>query len=205
MARHEDERKSLRASHFLPRLASRIARSAVALTGAGAILALAACGGPSTSTSDVDSPSATAGGAVARNDVAAKLRPLATAVVAYTDADYGEDPADPATLALAEANFAKVEAAEQEWLDFSSGIDFATSDIAGLESAIQDYNQALNDWQSYQEQGLAMWQDCIDASGDSTMVAMCMLEGYSAEDEQASLTDYTSAVKQLLSALGVTM
>lgn len=205
MSRREDEQSSPGASHFTPRSGKRLTRAAVALTGAGAILALAACGGPSSSPSDAGSPSAATGAAVARNDVAAKLRPLATAVVAYTDADYGEDPADPATLALAEANFAKVEAAEQKWLDFSSGIDFAASNIAGLEPAIQDYNQALNNWQSYQAQGLAMWQDCIDANGDSTMVAMCMLENTSMEDEQASLTDYTSAVKQLLSALGVTM
>jgi hypothetical protein len=180
---------------------------AVALVGTVVLLGISACGGSSPTGSPERSSSAaeTSGGTVSKYEVAEELQPLTKAVVAYTDSDYGEDPADPATLAQAEANFDKVLSAKDQWLSFVAGIDFASSDISGLESAIQGYNGALDDWQALQESGLIMWQDCIDASSDSTAVAMCMVEGYSASDEQAALTNYTSAVKELLGVLGVSL
>ena len=181
--------------------------SALAVVGAGVLLGITGCGGSSSTGSPDASSSApeAIAGAVSKYQVAEELQPLTKAVVAYTDADYGEDPADPATVAQAEANFDNVLSAEEKWRTFASGIDYAASDIPGLEPAIQGYNTALDDWQSLQESGLVMWQDCIDASSDSAAVAMCMVQGYSASDEQAALTQYTTAVKELLGVLGVSL
>lgn len=182
----------------------------MALTTAAAavlLVGLVGCGGSSSTggTDTSNSVAESAGGAVSKYQVAEELQPLTKAVVAYTDADYGEDPADPATLAQAAANFEEVLVAEKEWLAFAGGIDYTASDIPGLEPAIEGYNSALDDWQALQESGLIMWQDCIDASNDSTAVAMCIVQGYSPSDEQTALTNYTAAVKKLLGVLGVAL
>lgn len=178
-------------------------------TAAAAVLlvSLVGCGG-SSSTGPIDMSSSAAeaaGEIVSKYQVAEELQPLAQAVVAYTDADYGEDPADPATLAQAQANFGSILAAEEKWVAFARDIDYGASGISGLEPAIQRYNSALDDWQALQESGLVMWQGCIDASSDSAAVAMCMVQGYSVSDEQEALTKYTTAVKELLGVLGVSL
>lgn len=176
------------------------------LAGVVMLLTLGGCGSSSTSGSnDVRVSTAAAGGAVAKYDVASQLQPLTKAVVAYTDADYGNDPSDPATLALAQEKYQAIQSAEDSWLSFTSGIDYASSNISGLEAAIGEYNSALNNWQSLQDTGLELWQDCIDTGSDGEMVAMCLLQGYSAEKEQAALTSYTTAVKELLNVLGVSL
>ena len=179
--------------------------SVLAVVGAAVLLGIAGCGGSSSTGSPDTSSSApkALGGAVSKYQVAEALQPLTRAVVAYTDSDYGTDPADPATLALAEDNYRKVQSAEDSWRDFASGIDYAASDIAGLQEAIAEYNEALDNWQGLQDSGLATWRNCVAGGSNSGQVAMCLMEGYSADNEQAALTQYTTAVKRLLNVLGV--
>ena len=140
---------------------------------------------------------------VTRYEVTQKFEPLAMAVVDYTAADYGDAPASEATLDLAQEKFDAVTNERKQWDDFTSTIDYEASDIDGLESAIIGYDQGLAAWYSSQEKGLKNWGDCQEQSTDEFVVATCMLDGYSLEDEQAALATYTDGLLELMTILGI--
>lgn len=140
---------------------------------------------------------------VTRFEVTENLERLARAVVDYTDSDYGDEPASPSTLNQAETNLEAVASVRQKWDEFTSNIDYAASDIAGLEAAVSDYDDGFEAWYLRQSQGLQNWKNCLEESSDEFVVAMCMLDGYSLEDEQAGLDAYTVGLQRLLTVLGI--
>lgn len=175
-----------------------------------ACAAMVGCGSSGNSTqgdagaTSQDDASST-GSIVTKYEVVSALEPLTKAVVAYTDSDYGTDPSSPAVLAKVNDNFAAIESREAEWLDFTATIDYGSSDIEGLESAIAKYNAGLDSWQATQQRGLDYWAECQETGGGSTAVAACLMGSYTAADEQEALEQYSSGVKQLLGVLGVTL
>lgn len=182
-----------------------------ALLGSVAVAMLLA--GCSSSGSSTDAPSVTAtegnasvGQVVTKYEVISQLEPLTKAVVAYTDTDYtksGGSPSSPVVLDEVESKYATIQTQENNWLNFTSGIDYSTSGISGLQAAVASYNAGLDTWQQHQEQGLSNWKKCVADGGGDLVVASCMLTGYSLEDEQEALTAYTTPLKALLSSLGV--
>lgn len=142
------------------------------------------------------------GRVVTKFEVISHLEPLTKSVVAYTETDYGDDAGSPAVLAQVETNLSAIQTQEEIWRDFTSAIDYESSEISGLEQAISGYNTGLDSWQANQERGLANWKKCVSGGGGDLEVAGCMLTGYSIEDEQEALNAYSTPLKALLQTLG---
>lgn len=143
---------------------------------------------------------------VTKFDVITRLEPLTKAVVTYTDTDYLQmesDPASPVVLEQIEANYEEVQRQENLWREFTSGIDYSATSIRGLESAVNAFNDGLDIWQSNQERGLANYRKCLTTGGDSVQLSLCLLSGYSVDDEQQALAAYTTPLKSLFDTLGV--
>lgn len=172
-------------------------------------LVLAGCGGGSTSEStsttsgEVSSSEVDSSQEVSKFQVTERLERLAKAVVAYTDADYGEEPTSLATLNQAQSKLDVVAEERAAWNEFTSTINYETSDIPDLQSAIRGYDKGFDAWYSRQFDGLRNWQKCQEESSDDFVVAMCMLDGYSLEDEQEALDAYTVGLQNLLTVLGI--
>ena len=173
------------------------------------VLGLTGCANTSTNDSTVTSDGAIADSSeptsreVTRFEVTERLERVAKAVVDYTDADYGDEPTSSATLNQAQRKLEAVANERTKWDEFTSSIDYGASDIAGLESAVGGYEQGFEVWYSRQTQGLQNWMNCLEESSDDFVVAMCMLDGYSLEDEQEALDAYTVGLQRLLSVLGI--
>ena len=141
-------------------------------------------------------------------EVISKLEPLTKSVVAYTDTDYtksGLSPSSPQVLNAAKSNFDAIQRQEDVWREYAAGISSSPAGIPGLDVAITNYNEGLDAWQANQRRAIANWEKCLTEGGGDLSVATCMLNGYSIEDEQKALAMYTTPLKALLGALGVSM
>lgn len=164
---------------------------------------------PSGSMSDsATSPASESGNVVTKFEVISRLEPLTKAVVAFTDTDYtnsGGSMSSPEVLSKVMANFAAVQRQKELWLDFAGGINYTASGISGLEVAIGNYSEGLDAWQAQQSQVLVNWEKCVSDGGNDLSISTCILNDYPIKDEQKARDAYTTPLKALLSALGVSV
>jgi hypothetical protein len=153
-------------------------------------------------------PASESGNVVTKFEVISRLEPLTKAVVAFTDTDYtnsGGSMSSPEVLSKVMANFAAVQRQKELWLDFAGGINYTASGISGLEVAIGNYSEGLDAWQAQQSQVLVNWEKCVSDGGNDLSISTCILNDYPIKDEQKARDAYTTPLKALLSALGVSV
>lgn len=170
----------------------------------GLVLLLSGCAQSSPSNETFQGNTATESSrTVSKFDVTSNLQPLAEAVVLYTDTDYGETPSSPATIGLVEDNLEAVQSEARKWKSFVSQISYGEVDIAGLESAIRDYNAGLDQWLNTQNRGLEAWRKCAAENSNDLMVSVCLLSEQRLEEEFSARDNYIQGLEGLFAVLGV--
>jgi hypothetical protein len=170
----------------------------------GAVVLAASVVGCTSATPD----SASESQEVSAYEISRELVPLLDAVSTYANTDYSEGSNSPYTPEIYEAvkdTYRQISPAKQRWTRFVDSLDYAEVDIPGLEQAIADYDQALNDWQDVQDDSMQVWDACFEAGGDDMTMSMCLLTGLDAEAERQALDAYISNLKRLFSTLDISI
>jgi len=134
------------------------------------------------------------------------LEPLLSSIVKFTDTEYiaeGQDPNYKAIFPIMKSNFAAVMEAEANWKELTSQINYQETNISGLESNINAYNEGLEQWITHQQAGITRWQTCLDANDEDFQMTICTIEGLDLEKEQSILDSYTAPLRNLLEKLGL--
>ena len=156
----------------------------------------------------VSSDSATEPQEVSAYEISRELVPLLDAVSTFTNTDYAEGSESPYTPQIYEAvknTYDRIGPAKQRWMRFTDSLDYAEVEIPGLEQAVVDYNEALDDWQDVQDDSMQVWDACFDLGGDDMEMSMCLLAGVDPEAEGQALDAYISALTQLFSTLDISI